>query len=80
MPADALDGLQIRLSGLGLRRPRVFGSCWLACEIWPELGLEEFWRERLNGTREAVSWERVLRLLVVNRLLAPGSEFRRIGF
>ena len=26
--------------------------------------------------REAVSWETVLRLLVVNRLVAPGSEFQ----
>jgi transposase len=40
------------------------------------LGLTEFWRERLPEGREAVSWEKVLRLLVVNRLLEPGSEFR----
>jgi len=32
MPSDAVDGLQVKLSGLELRRPRVFGSCWLACE------------------------------------------------
>jgi transposase len=30
----------------------------------------------LPEAREAVSWEKVLRLLVVNRLLDPGSEFR----
>ncbi|MGH8336353.1 MAG: IS1634 family transposase, partial [Gammaproteobacteria bacterium] len=30
---------------------------------------------RLPEAREAVSWEKVLRLLVVNRLLEPGSEF-----
>ena len=76
IPADALDSAQIRLSGLELRRPRVFGSCWLACELWQQLGLDEFWQERLPEGREAVSWEKVLRLLVVNRLLDPGSEFR----
>ena len=76
IPADAVDGLQVKLSGLELRRPRVFGSCWLGCELWRQLGLEEFWRERWPEWREAVSWEKVLRLLVVNRLLAPGSEFR----
>jgi hypothetical protein len=40
------------------------------------LELSDFWRERLPEGRESVSWEKVLRLLVVNRLLEPGSEFR----
>ena len=75
VPADALDSVQVQLSGLELRRPRVFGNCWLACELWHQLGLDEFWQERLPEAREAVSWEKVLRLLVVNRLLDPGSEF-----
>jgi transposase len=76
IPADAVDSVQVRLSGLELRRPRVFGNCWLACELWQQLGLDEFWRQRLAEGRETVSWEKVLRLLVVNRLLDPGSEFR----
>jgi len=76
IPADAIDSMQVRLSGLELRRPRVFGSCWLACELWQQLGLDEFWQQRLPAGRESVSWEKVLRLLVVNRLLGPGSEFR----
>ena len=41
-----------------------------------QLGLDEFWRQRLPDGREAVSWEKVLELLVVNHLLAPASEFR----
>jgi transposase len=76
IPVDALDSVQVKLSGLELRRPRVFGNCWLACELWQQLGLDEFWQQRLPEAREAVSWEKVLRLLVVNRLLDPGSEFR----
>jgi transposase len=76
IPADALDSARIKLSGLELRRPRVFGNCWLACELWQQLGLDVFWQEHLPEGREAVSWEKVLRLLVVNRLLDPGSEFR----
>jgi transposase len=76
LPADAVDSLQVRLSGLELRRPRPFGDCWLASEVWRELGLTGFWQTRLPEAREAVSWEKVLRLLVVNRLLEPGSEFR----
>jgi hypothetical protein len=76
VPADALDSVQVKLSGLELRRPRTYGSCWLACELWHQLGVDEFWQERLPETREAVSWEKVLQPLVVNRLLDPGSEFR----
>jgi hypothetical protein len=76
LPANGLDSVQVRLSGLELRRPRVFGNCWLACELWHQLGLDEFWQQGLPDAREAVSWEKVLRLMVVNRLLDPGSEFR----
>ena len=76
IPADALDSVQVKLSELELRRPRAFGHCWLACELWSQLGLDEFWQQRLPEARESVSWEKVLRLLVVNRLLDPGSEFR----
>src|SRR3954465_9241022 len=75
VPADAIDSVQVRLSGLELKRPRIFGSCWLACELWQQLNLDEFWRERLPEGRETGSWEKGLRLLVVNRLLDPGSEF-----
>jgi len=75
IPADALDSVQVKLSGLELRRPRTYGSCWLTCELWHELGLDEFWQHRLAEGREAVSWEKVLQLLVVHRLLEPGSEF-----
>lgn len=76
VPADAIDSVQVKLSGLELRRPRIFGNCWLACELWQQLGLNEFWQQCLPEAREAVGWEKVLRLLVVNRLLDPGSEFR----
>jgi len=76
IPEEAVDSLQVKLSGLELRRPRVFGNCWMACQVWRELGLEEFWQQRLPEGREAVSWEKVLRLLVVNRWIEPGSEFR----
>jgi transposase len=76
VPADVLDSIQVKLSGLELRRPRTFGACWLGCELWQQLGLDEFWRQRLPEAREAVSWEKVLQLQVVNCLLDPGSDFR----
>jgi transposase len=76
IPQDAADGLQVRLSGLELRRARAFGNCWLACALWRQLSLDGFWQQRLPDGREAVSWEKVLQLLVVNRWIDPGSEWR----
>src|SRR6266849_4099289 len=76
IPQDAADGVQVRLSGLELRRARAFGNCWLACELWRQLSLDGFWQQRLPDGREAVSWEKVLQLLVVNRWIDPGSEWR----
>src|SRR6202047_2262154 len=49
IPADAIDSLQVKLSGLELRRPRVFGSCWLGCELWRELGVGSVWGSWLGG-------------------------------
>ena len=69
VPANTLDGVQVNLAGLELRRPRPFGNCWLASELWRKLDLTGFWQERWPSGREGVRWEKVLRLLVVNRLL-----------
>jgi transposase len=78
IPAASSDSIQVRLSEMELRRPRAFGNCWLGCELWRQLRLEEFWEEKLaeNVQRETVSWAKVLQLLVVNRLIDSGSEFR----
>jgi hypothetical protein len=82
IPADALDGVQVKLKEMELRRPRAFGNYWLGCELWRQLGLEAFWEVRLGQGREEVSWAKVLELLAVSRLVSPGSEFRlhRQGF
>ena len=73
---EALHGLRVKLSEMQLRRPRAFGDCWLACRLWDELELDQFWRERLPKGKEEVPWVKVLELLVVHRLIAPGSEWR----
>ena len=82
IPVDALDGVQVKLREMELRRPRAFGNYWLGCELWQQLGLGAFWEERLGGGREEVPWAKVLELRVVSRLIAPGSEFglHRQGF
>jgi hypothetical protein len=78
LPPEMINTVQVKLNEMALRRPRVFGNCWLGCELWRQLELEAFWHEKLSSEvqRETVPWEKVLRLLVVNRLLEPGSEFR----
>jgi transposase len=76
VPADALDSIQVKLSEMQLRRARPFGNCWLGCELWRQLELDRFWERHLPPGREEVSWPQVLELLVVNRLIDPGSEFR----
>ena len=78
IPAESSSSIQVKLSEMELRRPRAFGNCWLGCELWRQLRLEEFWEEKLAETvkRETVSWAKVLQLLGVNRWIDPGSEFR----
>ena len=75
-PADVIDTVQVKLSEMQLRRPRRYGNCWLGCELWRQLELDRFWEQRLPRGRESVGWAQVLELLVVNRLIDPGSEFR----
>lgn len=78
VPAEGIGSIQVKLAEMELRRPRAFGNCWLGCHVWRQLGLDEFWWGRLSTSveRETVPWEKVLELLVVNRLIDPGSEFR----
>lgn len=75
IPPDALNGLRVKLSELTLERPRAFGDCWLACRLWDELHLSEFWRERLPDGKAEVPWVKVLELLAVRQLVAPGSKW-----
>src|SRR6266702_37836 len=77
LPEHAAEyGVQVRLSEFVLRRPRQWGACWVGCELWDQLRLEEFWRERLADSREGTCWRNVLETLVIYRLVDPGSEWR----
>ncbi len=68
--------VQVRLGDLQLHRPRQWGGCWLACQLWDQLGLDGFWSHRLPASRKGTRWLNVLKTLVVYRLLDPGSEWR----
>ena len=68
--------VRLRLARLRLERPRQWGGCWLALQLWRQLELDEFWAERLPPSRKGTRWDQVLLILVVYRLLSPGSEWR----
>jgi transposase len=76
VPANAIDSVQVKLGEMKLERARPYGNCWLGCELWRQLQLDRFWLGKLPQGREGVAWPQVLELLVVNRLIEPGSEFR----
>jgi transposase len=48
----------------------------LACHLYEQLGLDEFWAERLADSREGTCWQHILQTLVCYRLIDPGSECR----
>jgi transposase len=75
-PVDDADIVRIRLSQLSLHKPRQWGACWLACELWQQLGLDRFWAEHLKPSRKGTRWDWVLQIPVTYRLLDPGSEWR----
>ena len=76
LPPGAANAISVKLDQMQLRRPRSFGDCWLGCWLWDKLRLSSFWNIRLAESRGEVPWAKVLQLLVVNRLIDPGSELR----
>ena len=68
--------MRIRLDQLSLQRPRQWGGCWLALELYRQLGLDTFFAEQLTASRKGTRWEQILQILVTQRLLAPGSEWQ----
>ena len=82
-PEDRSDAMtpdasivQLRLSGMQLCRPRQWGACWLAGQLWRELQLDQFWSDRLPPSRKGTRWDQVLQVLVSYRLIVPGSEWK----
>jgi transposase len=68
--------VRIRLREVELRRPRQWGACWLACQLYEELGLDDFWAEKLEPSRKGTRWDLIAQALSCYRLMDPGSEWR----
>ena len=68
--------VRIRLKDMQLRRPRQWGACWLAGQLYEKLELNRFWAQKLPPSRKGTRWDLVLQTLVTYRLLDPGSEWK----
>lgn len=75
-PVLDCDVVQVKISELQLRHPRQWGACWLACNLWEQLRLDEFWKQCLPVSRKGTRWLNVFKTLVCYRLIDPGSEWR----
>ena len=75
-PVDNEQVIQVRLKDLAVRNARQWGACWLACELYEQLKLDQFWAERLPPSRKGTRWDLILETLSVYRLIDPGSEWR----
>jgi len=68
--------VKIRLRDVELRRPRQWGACWLACKLYEQLGLDEFFGDRLPPSRKGTRWDLIVKALCCYRLIEPGSEWK----
>jgi len=69
-------GVQVRLDAMELHRPRQWGACFLACQLYAQLELDRFFATRLADSRKGTKWWQILQTLVCYRLIDPGSEWR----
>jgi len=76
VPIDDEQVIQVRLKDLEVRNARQWGGCWLACELYEQLQLDQFWAERLPPSRKGTRWDLILQTLCIYRLIEPGSEWR----
>ena len=53
---QAPDVCEVRLSTLWVRKPRQCGDCWLACRLFEELQLDQFFSEHLAEHRGPEDW------------------------
>ena len=75
-PKNQHNAIHVRLNELQIKKPRQWGACWLFCELWNLLELDQFWKDKLLPSREGTRWLNVFKTLAAYRLIDPGSEWR----
>lgn len=73
---DEASVVRVRLGAVEVRKPRQWGACWLATQVYAQLGLDRFWADHLPASRKGTRWDLILQALVTYRLIDPGSEWR----
>ena len=66
--------VRIRLKDLQLRKPRQWGACWLATELYEKLELDGFWAQKLPPSRKGTRWDLILQALCAYRLHRSGQR------
>lgn len=64
VPEMACEAVRIQLPALELHRPRQWGACWLAGQLWNLLDLDGLWIPRLPSSRKKTRWLNILKTLV----------------
>ena len=64
----------VRLDRVCLERARSFGGVWLGWKLWRALKLDELCAELMAEGREAITWARLVAVVVIARLREPSSE------
>lgn len=65
----------IRLGDISISQTREYGLLWAAEELWRKCGVFDALRDATSDRRTEFDFERIVFLLVVNRLYEPGSDF-----
>jgi transposase len=73
-PADDPQVARVLVNRVRLERTRPFGACFLGWELWKRLELDGFFEQAVDEDGVEVPWSRVVAVLAINRLCAPGSE------
>src|SRR5262249_22649209 len=62
-------GVQVRLDAMELHRPRQWGACWLACQLYEQLGLDRVLSARLADSRQRAQWRHIFQTPVCYRVI-----------
>jgi len=73
---EGVEAVRIRGFEMRLENPRQWGACWLGCQLWKQLALDEFWSRLLPPSRKGTRWDLILQTLVLYRFIDPGAEWR----
>ena len=72
-PVTDTSALSLRLADYKLSHPRQYGACWLTCDLWRQLGLDQFWEKPRDRqiTQEVQDWGRKARTPAVGYSETP---------